>query len=531
MLQIGAGHRLASDPVLAAGQLSRIMALVVNGVGGLILIYSPAYIHRHFSDPDPGKERFFLFFMLLFPGAMNGLIFSNHLLWMLFFWEVTTVCSFALIATDRTAEAVDRALKALWMTMLGGLAFVCGTLLVYLYGGILRLDQLVSAGAASGPVLLGVALLCFAGLTKAAQVPFQGWLIGAMVAPAPVSALLHSSTMVNAGVFLILALRPAFTGTVLSQGLVLLGAVSFLGMGASAVAVRHAKRILACSTVLNLGLVVACAGLAAPAALNASALLIVFHAVSKALLFLAVGAAAQAAGAADLEEMRGLFRMLPSTAVFIAVGLLTMLLPPFGLMIGKWLVLRNAAGHPAALALLAVGTAFHLLIYARWAADIFWGGAADKTPKSASLPAAMRIPTVVLAAAAVASAPFAAMFFGGAGGIAPAVAGSGTFYREVFPEMFFFSAVFCFAVLAAALWAKRLPEAALRPPYCCGAEADADGPAGFKGPMNRLETAYVPNYYLAGVFGGKRATAWLNAAAAGIMGVMAVLILIGGAVP
>lgn len=527
-LEIFWGEALASDPVLATSAVSRVMALVVNIVGGLILIYSPGYIHRHFADPDTGKERFFFFFLLLFPGAMNGLVFSNHLLWLLFFWEVTTVCSFALIAVDRTEEAFAAALKALWMTMLGGVALVSGIVLVHHYGGFLRLDELTAAPA-SGPVLLGVGLLCFAGLTKAAQVPFQGWLIDAMVAPAPVSALLHSSTMVKAGVYLILILSPAFAGTFLASGLALLGAMSFLSMGAVAVSQRHGKRILAYSTVLNLGMIVVCAALGATAATAAAVILIVFHAVSKALLFLTVGTAAQSTGASDLEGIRGLFRTMPLTSVLMVLGLLTLLLPPFGLMIGKWLALQSAAGRPLIIALLALGTAFHLLLYARWAGDLLLGSAAKKDRQVEKLPPGVRLSMVALAALGLGLIPLISKFL-----IDPSFFGffPGEADMSVFTGAFFgiliFGVLACAAAGAAVLVLRRLPPAAFRSAYCCGAEAEVDGRAGFKGPMNVFEPAQVTDYYLAGTFGNKKGIFWLNVAAVIVMAVVAAGIITTG---
>ncbi|MCF8080547.1 MAG: NADH-quinone oxidoreductase subunit L [Desulfobacterales bacterium] len=520
-LEIFWGEALASDPVLASSAVARVTALVVNIVGGLILIYSPGYIHRHFADPDTGKERFFFFFLLLFPGAMNGLVFSNHLLWLLFFWEVTTVCSFALIAVDRTEEAVASALKALWMTMLGGVALVSGIVLVHHYGGFLRLDQLTAAPA-SGPVLLGVGLLCFAGLTKAAQVPFQGWLIDAMVAPAPVSALLHSSTMVKAGVYLILILSPAFAGTFLASGLALIGAMSFLAMGAVAVSQRHGKRILAYSTVMNLGMIIVCAALGTAAATAAAILLIVFHAVSKALLFLTVGTAAQATGSSELDGLRGLFRTMPLTSVLMALGLLTLLLPPFGLMIGKWLALQSAAGRPLVIALLAVGTAFHLMLYARWAGDLLWGRAAEKAGQAEKLPPGARLSMMALAALAVGLVPLVPTFlvdpsfFGFPGGGVDA-----SVFAGAYPGILIFGALLCAAAGFAAVVLRRLPPAVFRTPYCCGAEAKVDGQAGFKGPMNVFEPARFSDYHLAGSFGNQKIVFWLNAAAVIVMVVVA----------
>ncbi len=186
-------------------------------------------------------------------------------------------------------------------------------------------------------MLVGKGLICFAGFTKAAQVPFQSWLLGAMVAPTPVSALLHSSTMVKAGVYVVLRMAPAYAGSFVSDGVALCGAFTFLACAALAIGQSNGKKILAYSTISNLGLIIACAGINTPAATAAAIFLIIFHAVSKALLFLCVGTIEQRIGSRDIEDMRGLAARMPQTAWITITGILTMLLPPFGvLMASGW---------------------------------------------------------------------------------------------------------------------------------------------------------------------------------------------------
>ncbi len=189
-------------PALYGDQFSMIMCMVISIIGSLICVYGLAYMkeHEHHLKLASSRQGRFFFFMVLFLGAMNGLVFSNNLLWLYFFWEVTTFCSFMLIKHDDTEIAVKNATRALWMNMLGGVAFVFAMIIFRSQGMPLSLQEIITAESASKLMLLPVGLLCFAGFTKAAQVPFQSWLCGAMVAPTPVSALLHSSTMVKAGV-------------------------------------------------------------------------------------------------------------------------------------------------------------------------------------------------------------------------------------------------------------------------------------------------------------------------------------------
>jgi len=499
-LELGPARGMAADPALAADGLSLVMALVVNGVGGLVLLYTPAYMDRYLEEHPGAAEGRFYVFLVLFLGAMNGLVFSNDLHWFLLFWEITTVCSFALIATDRTPEAVRSGLQALWMTMLGGLCLVAGMMVLFARTGSLSMAGLAQEPT-SGPALIGFALLAVAGLTKAAQVPFHGWLIRAMVAPAPVSALLHASTMVKAGAYLILRISPAVQGTPVAHAVIWIGLLGFLGLGAAAVAQKEGKRILACSTIMHLGLITVCAGLGSPAATAGAVLLLLFHAVSKALLFLGVGAARRTTGAGDLAGLRGLSARMPLTAFLLVLALLTLLVPPFGLVAGKQLVLESAVGRPFVLAFLALGMGVHVLVYARWAGDLVCHvpSGAERMPLSRG----MGVPMLALGALAI-GLPFVlpslyekllvpgAAFRGAVEGL-PA---GGTF--AWIPAT---GAALGLVVLVLLSGVLRTAGRSWAAPYCCGAEGWSDGVPAFKGPLSRFEPHRVEDAIFASGIG------------------------------
>jgi len=220
---LGGGH-VEIEPAFVIDNLAIIMALIINIVGSLICIYGVKYIAEH-EEHHPltrSRQPRFMFWLIIFLGAMNGIVFSNNLYWMFFFWEVTTFCSFQLIGHNLTDEAIRNACRALWMNSVGGVAFAGALVLLLKYGSgdFLSMRFLLSQAGTpeiAGILLLAVALMVFAGMTKSAQLPFQSWLLGAMVAPTPVSALLHSSTMVKAGVYVILRLAPVYAGTYLSD--------------------------------------------------------------------------------------------------------------------------------------------------------------------------------------------------------------------------------------------------------------------------------------------------------------------------
>lgn len=391
----------AVEPAFAVDHLSIVMVLIIGIIGSLIWFYALNYMERHEEHLHLAKSRQprFFFYLVLLLAAMNGIVMSNNLLWLYFFWEVTTLCCYQLILHDLTSEAKANATRALWMNLLGGVAFVAAIIYLSTSHASLSVTELLGAGKAL-PVLLPVALLCFAGMTKAAQVPFQSWLLGAMVAPTPVSALLHSSTMVKAGVYLILRLAPAYAGTVVSEVLALAGAFTFLVTAILALSQNNSKRVLAYSTISNLGLIILCAGLNTPAALAAAVLLIIFHAVSKGLLFLCAGASEQELGSREIEVMEGLAARMPFTATIAFLGMLSMLVPPFGMLLGKWAALEAAAQGGFGLAvigLLVVGSAATVVFWGKWMGRILSQGLPkDKAPEK--VPFFFGLSMVVMAA-------------------------------------------------------------------------------------------------------------------------------------
>ncbi|MDR0518809.1 MAG: NADH-quinone oxidoreductase subunit L [Clostridiales Family XIII bacterium] len=379
----GGGHEIEVKNNICIDQFSLIMVLIIGVIGTLICVYAVAYMKdfQHHHEGQPDRRWWFFFLLFLFLSAMFGIVLSNNLIYMYFFWEITTLCSFFLIGYTKTDEAVRNSFRALIMNLLGGLAFVLAIVLIGKSYGTLEIDQLIQIGvtskSAGQPDLIinsVVMLLCFAGITKAAQMPFNSWLLGAMVAPTPTSALLHSSTMVKAGVFLIVKMSPLLgVQGILSIGepgfmVMMVGGITFLLASFSAVTQSNAKRVLAYSTIANLGLIVACAGIGTPEGVWAAIMLIIFHAVTKSLLFLSVGTAEHNIGSRDIEDMDGLFGRLPRLAVFMIIGIAGMFLAPFGMLISKWAALQSFvdAGGIWVVLMIVFGSAVTLFYWGKW---------------------------------------------------------------------------------------------------------------------------------------------------------------------
>ncbi|WEX78348.1 putative monovalent cation/H+ antiporter subunit A [Sinorhizobium numidicum] len=309
--------------------LSLTFILLISGIGALIVLYSGGYLKGH-----PQQGRFFSF-ILMFMGSMQGLVVSDSFLMLFVFWELTSITSFLLIGFDHGREAARRAaLQALVVTGGGGLLLLAGLLILWNVSGITQFSLLLSFGAdlKESPFYLAILLLVLGGaFTKSAQFPFHFWLPNAMEAPTPVSAYLHSATMVKAGVYLLMRLNPVLGGTPEWQILLPLFGVTTLIAGA-ALAVRQTdlKLMLAYTTMSSLGLLVMLTGFGAPHAIEAAALYLVAHALFKGALFMVAGIIDHETGSRDLTEVGGLRSAMPLTFLIALAAALSMGgLPPF----------------------------------------------------------------------------------------------------------------------------------------------------------------------------------------------------------
>lgn len=510
--------------------LSVIMGLIICIVGSLIVIYALDYMREHEKHLGITRTRqpvFFLFLIGLL-GAMNGLVFANSLLWLFFFWEMTTLCCYELIRHDLTVEAKAAALRALWMNLLGGVACIGGMILAFQASGTLALDELTSSGAAVPALLLPFALFCLTGFTKAAQVPWQSWLLGAMVAPTPVSALLHSSTMVKAGVYLVLRLAPGYEGTLLSAAVAVFGSFVFMATSLVAISQKVSKRVLAYSTISNLGLIICCAGINTDLAIAAAIAMIIFHAVSKGMLFLAVGAIEQQIGSRDIEDMEGLVSRLPLMTGAAVLGMLTMLFMPFGVVFAKWAGLEAAAvpispWFPLVVCFLALGSAASLLFWSKWI-----GRMLSSLPVADSKgPAREKERCPFFAYGAVLALLGGALLLsicvvplisgiitpaGEALGYGVAFETAGWQLRSAFGSFnpwFLFAAVFVALCIPALFVRVRREE--LQPAYLCGVNVPAD-PTVFRAAADRPVPTVTGGTYWETLFGERQLNNWINGA-------------------
>ncbi|HMR31364.1 MAG TPA: monovalent cation/H+ antiporter subunit A [Geminicoccaceae bacterium] len=310
---------LGLDLVLRMDGFAWMFCLLITGIGMLVVMYA-----RYYMAPADPLARF-LAFLLAFMGAMLGIVLSGNLLLLVFFWELTSLFSFLLIGYwHQNANARDGARMALTVTGIGGLALLTGVLLIGRIVGSYDLDVVLASGnlIRSHDLYLPALLLVLLGaLTKSAQFPFHFWLPNAMAAPTPVSAYLHSATMVKAGVFLLARLWPALAGTDTWFWVVATTGLATLLIGAFiAIFQQDLKGLLAYSTISHLGLITLLLGLDSPLAAVAAIFHIFNHALFKASLFMAAGIIDHETGTRDMRRLSGLFRFLPVTATLAMVA-------------------------------------------------------------------------------------------------------------------------------------------------------------------------------------------------------------------
>ena len=359
-----------------------LMALVVAGIGTVVLVFAWDYFD---GDPSPRRVVRFAGCFTLFAGAMLGLVVADDV-WTLFvFWELTSVLSFALIGLDdHLAGARVAAQRALLVTGAGGLVMLGGLVCLVHAAGTSDLRGLLAAAPTSTLAQVGLVLVLVGAFTKSAQVPFHFWLPGAMAAPTPVSAYLHSATMVKAGVVLVARFAPAFSSLGWWQPLlVVIGSTTMIAGGVAALRRDDAKQSLAFGTVSQLGFLVVLFGVGEPAVTGAGVAMLIAHALFKSALFLTIGAVEHATGSRDLLRLSGVGRSLPVLASAAALCTLSMLgLPPLMGFTAKESALAALAEGDGWLTVALVAIVIGSVLTTAYSVRLWWGLFASKPTTS-----------------------------------------------------------------------------------------------------------------------------------------------------
>ena len=402
--------------------LALLFAILVLGIGLLVILYA-----RYYLSAKEKAGRFYAY-LLLFMGAMLGVVTSDNLLLLVVFWELTSLSSFLLIGFwGHKTEARKGARMAMTVTGMGGLALLAGVLLIGNVVGSFSLTEVLAngdliRGSELYPLILCLVLL--GAFTKSAQFPFHFWLPHAMAAPTPVSAYLHSATMVKAGVFLLARLYPALAGTDLWFEIVTLAGMATLLWGAAAALFQHdLKGLLAYSTISHLGLITLLFGLNSQLAAVAAVFHIINHATFKASLFMAAGIIDHETGTRDMRRINGLWKYMPYTAVLAMVASAAMAgVPLLNGFLSKEMFFTETlqSEQLGALSWLlplgaTLGGVFSVAYSARFIHDVFFNGEPINLPKYPphEPPRYMKVPVEILVALCVAVGVFPAITVAG----------------------------------------------------------------------------------------------------------------------
>lgn len=427
LLTFGTSHRsvlgdlpwlrgMVAAPVfgIVIDPLALLMLLVVVPVGFLTVLYSLSYLTGKNREHPVGPRQYgrYYFWLLLFISSMVGVTLSPNFLQLLVFWELTTLCSWALISFYQDERSLRAGFKAMLMTQAGGAFLLVVTLILFARTGSFEFSAL--SGLPDGLRKWVFVFLLIAAWAKAAQVPMQTWLPDAMQAPTPISAYLHAAAMVNAGVYL--TARTVSSGWTMPPGMAALMA----GMALLTIFVALSfyfvqddlKRLLAYSTIAHLGYVllgIAIGALGAPLGYRGGVLHILCHGFGKATLFFSVGGIAYMTGTHSISALRGLGRSMPLTAMAFFVGFLSVTgVPPFGCFWSKFMILAGAmrlpgAAGPVILTLILCETliSFGWMLYV--AQKVFLGVTLAPAPVKSDPPWAFRATLIALIAGCLAA--------------------------------------------------------------------------------------------------------------------------------
>ncbi|NCA84896.1 MAG: DUF4040 domain-containing protein [Clostridia bacterium] len=394
--------------------LSLLFLLMITAIGALVLIYSGYYM-QHYSL----KGRFY-FYLMLFMGAMMGLVLSGNLISIFVFWELTSISSYLLIGFfHEKTKSRAAALQALLVTALGGLALMAGMVLINLSTGTYEIIELLNEREIlqNSPYYLAILILVGLGaMTKSAQFPFHFWLPSAMAGPSPVSAFLHSATMVKAGIYILLRLAPVLGGTLeWRAGLSVVGLVTMLVGAYFSLTQKDLKAILAYSTIMALGTLMLLVGIDTYQSIKAAIIFLVVHSLYKGALFMVAGSIDKQTGTRDIYQLGGLFRTMPYTTVVALLALFSMAgLPPFIGFVGKEMIYEAKSIIPETgnLPLIAsiIANAFMVAISAIIAWHVFFAKAGNLPKQPKETPFRLWVGPAVLSALSLLLALFPGFF-------------------------------------------------------------------------------------------------------------------------
>ena len=345
------GRGVSQSGLFVLDHLALLMLLLVNGTGALALLFALKYMERHEQRRgiDSKRSALFIAAAAFMSPAISGLLLADHLLWLLFFWQILIVAGFILVSHDRTTMALKNGRSFVGWQLFGGAVFLAGAIGVQSAARTLTISELLVFNDAN-LILLPVAFLVTACLLMTAQFPFQAGLLHCAAAPAPAAVMLQAVTLVNAGIYLMIRLSPLLMNTWLAKVVAVIGMFSFAAAALLALMQHDSKRVFIFSTISCAGLAIALASLANLQAIYAAILLTLLHGATKTLLLMGTSG-----NASSRLSMR-----------LTLLAALSMLMPPFGIPLMQWTALEAVTQNPVAVLLLVAGIVISMLYWARF---------------------------------------------------------------------------------------------------------------------------------------------------------------------
>lgn len=471
--------------------LSLLMLVLVSGVGFAIFVFTAWYAHR-----DATLTRF-VWTLTAFAGAMFGLVLADDIVLLYVFWELTTVTSYLLVGLqDEKEESRRAAMQALLVTVVGGLAMLVGLIVLAQAAGTTRISEIVADPPTGGAVPVALALVLVGALTKSAQVPFHPWLPAAMAAPTPVSAYLHAAAMVKAGIYLVARLSPAFATTEAwwRPTLAAFGVATMVLGGWRALRQHDLKRLLAFSTVSQLGFLMVVAGWGTAESGAAVTALLLAHGFAKAALFLSLGAVDHQAGARDLRDLSGLWRAMPALAAAAGAAALSLGGVPllFGFVAKEEVYAAVLAGGDVLAGLTMAGLVTGSALTLAYSLRYWWGAFATKDgvpPLDVPAPSlGMTGPVAALSAVSVGLGVLPQLADALGTGISAAYAGAQDVHYALWHGLALELALSLTALAAgAALFAARGPVEGLQDRFAAAVPPALDADRGFAASVARTD--------------------------------------------
>ncbi len=350
--------------------LSALIILISSFIGSILLIFFSSNIgtNLHIQKINSSAQNRIAVFGFIIISSINSIVVVNNLFWFYLFWNINTLSVFLLVYNSKSSQSSKYSIRTLWFNLLGGAAILTAITLLYSSKKVFTFTELFLSEEKSilGIIGVGVALIALAGFIKMGMFPFQSYIGSAVVSPIPISAILFSSSILNAGIYLLMRISPLFSGILIGEIIAIAGAFTFLTATGKALLKKNGRSIIMYSAVANGGLVICCFGLGINIGFISAFLFTLIYVVSTSVIFITLGVIAEKFKSYDVENMQGIICTEPLIATVMVIGIILRLLSSLGLLIYVSIIISI----PLILIMLILGCVFEFVYFTKWIGSI-----------------------------------------------------------------------------------------------------------------------------------------------------------------